>query len=97
MKAVERDPNEVKSLYQLALLALQSGEDTQAIYYLQRLTFLTPRHAEVFMLLGKLYMQRGQLAAAALHLWEARNLQPDLPDVQHLLQQVYEALRQEQR
>ena len=37
-KAIERDPNEVKSLYQLALLALQSGEDTQAIYYLQRLT-----------------------------------------------------------
>jgi len=51
----------------------------------------------VFLLLGKLYMQQGQLAAAALHFWEARNLQPDLPDVQRLLQQVYEALRQEQR
>ena len=96
-KAVERDPNEVKSLYQLALLALQSGEDTQAIHYLQRLTFLTPRNAEVFMRLGKLYLQRGQLATAALYFWEARDLQPDLPDVQRLLQQVYEALQQEQR
>ena len=38
-----------------------------------------------------------QFAAAALHLWEARDLQPDLPEVQHLLQQVYEALQQEQR
>ena len=74
-----------------------SGEATQAMHYLQRLTFLTPRNAEVFLLLGKLYTQRGQFAAAALHLWEARNLQPDLPDVQRLLQQVYEALRQEQR
>jgi uncharacterized protein HemY len=51
----------------------------------------------VFLLLGKLYLQRGQFAAAALHLWEARDLQPDLPDVQRLLQQVYEALQQEQR
>ena len=62
MQAIARDPNEVKSLYQLALLALHSGEDTQAIYYLQRLTFLTPRNPEVFLLLGKLYMQRGQFA-----------------------------------
>jgi uncharacterized protein HemY len=51
----------------------------------------------VFLLLGKLYLQRGQFATAALHFWEARDLQPDLPDVQRLLQQAYEALRQEQR
>ena len=94
---MERDPNEVKSLYQLALLTLHSGEETQAIHYLQRLTVLTPRHAEVFLLLGKLYMQRGQFTTAALYFWEARDLQPDLPDVQRLLQQVYETLRQEQR
>jgi len=81
----------------LALLALHSGEDHQAIHYLQRLTFLTPRHAEAFLLLGKLYLQRGQFAATALHFWEARNLQPDLPEVGPLLQQVYEALQREQR
>ena len=48
-------------------------------------------------MLGKLYLQRGQFAATALHFWEARNLQPDLPEVGPLLQQVYEALQQEQR
>jgi len=81
----------------LALLALHSGEDSQAMHYLQRLALLTPHNAEVFLLLGKLYMRRGQFAAAALHFWEARNLQPDLPEVGPLLQQVYESLQREQR
>jgi len=97
LKAVENDPREAKALYQLALLALQQGEDTQAMHYLQRLTVLAPRNTEVLMRLGKLYLQHKQFAAAALHFWEARDVQPALPEVQELLQQVYQGLQHEPR
>ena len=90
-------PNDVKSLYQLALLALQSGDSAQAISYLQRLTVLTPRDPDIFLRLGKLYLEQGHYTTAALHLWEARDLQPDAPEVERLLLQVYEAILQQQR
>ena len=47
----------------------------------QRLTTLIPRHADIFLWLGTLSLQRGQLAAVALQRWKARALQPDLPEV----------------
>jgi hypothetical protein len=49
------------------------------------------------MLLGKLSLQREQYVNAALYLWEARDLQPNFPEVEHLLLQTYEGLAQQQR
>jgi tetratricopeptide (TPR) repeat protein len=96
-KAVKRDPDDHKSLYQLALLATAGGKTTDAVRYLQRLTRLTPHHAEVFLRLGKLYMQLGQYSTAAVHLWEARDLQPGVAEVEQLLLQVYEHLLRQQQ
>jgi tetratricopeptide (TPR) repeat protein len=95
--AVNLDQNEHHSLYQLALLAIRHNHSDAAARYLQRLTFLTPHDVTVFMLLGKLSLQREQYVNAALYLWEARDLQPDLPEVEHLLLQTYEGLVQQQR
>jgi uncharacterized protein HemY len=65
--------------------------------YLQRLTLLSPRDPDILLMLGKLYLQQGQYSAAALYFWEARDVQPDAPEVEHLLLQVYEALAAQQR
>lgn len=40
----------------------------------QRLTTLTPRHVDIFLWLGTLDLQRGELAAVALQRWKARAL-----------------------
>jgi anaphase-promoting complex subunit 3 len=96
-QAVDLDPNEHHALYQLALLAIKHNHNDEAIRSLQRLTFLTPHDATVFMLLGKLSLQREQYVNAALYLWEARDLQPNFPEVEHLLLQTYEGLVQQQR
>jgi tetratricopeptide (TPR) repeat protein len=96
-KAIQLDPNERKSLRQLATLAMQTGERTEAERYLQRLTHLTPLDAEVFRLLGVLYMQQQQYSSAVLHLWEARDLQPNSHKTERLLLQVYEKLLQHQK
>jgi tetratricopeptide (TPR) repeat protein len=97
VQAVALDPDDSKSMYQLAVLAMSSGQHAQAERYLQRLTQLTPHHADIFIRLGKLYLQSGQYSRAALHLWEARDLQPDSMEVEQLLLQVYEKLLQAQR
>jgi protein O-GlcNAc transferase len=95
--AIELDPNYGDALYQLALLALETAKNTEALPYLKRLTHLTPYRAEVFILLGKVYMQQGLYATAALHLWEARDLEPQTPDVERLLLQTYQRLLQQQQ
>jgi tetratricopeptide (TPR) repeat protein len=95
--AIDLDANEPHALYQLALLAIKDDQADEAVRYLQRLTFLTPRNAQVFLLLGRLLLQQQQYIRAALHLWEARDLQPDLPDVEALLLQTYEGLVRQQR
>jgi hypothetical protein len=69
----------------------------EAIRYLTRLTRLTPYHANVFLMLGKLYLQQRQYNAAALHLWEARHLQSPAPEIDQLLLYVYEQLLRQQR
>ena len=96
-QAIKLDPNERKSLHQLATLAMQSGQRTEAEHYLQRLTHLTPHDASVFRLLGTLYMQRGSYSRAVLYLWEARDLQPNSRQTEDLLLQAYEKLLQQQR
>jgi tetratricopeptide (TPR) repeat protein len=92
VQAIKLDPDYSESFYQLALLAKEAGKSTEAIRYLQRLTLLTPHRAEVFLLLGELYLQQGQYVSAALHAWEARDIQPDSPDVEQLLLHVYSKL-----
>ena len=79
------------------MLSIEAGKPLEAVRHLQRLTRLTPHHAEVFLLLGKLYMQQRQYSTAAVHLWEARELQPDSPEVERLLLSVYEQLLHQQR
>ena len=95
-QAIHLDPNDSKSLYELALLSMEAGQPLEAIRHLQRLTHLTPHHADVFVLLGKLYIQQRQYNTATLNLWEARDLQPDSPEVERLLLYVYEQLLQQQ-
>jgi superkiller protein 3 len=95
-QAIHLDSNDSKSLYELALLSIEAGQSLEAIRYLQRLTRLTPHHAEVFLLLGKLYIQQKRYSTATVHLWEARDLQPDSPEVERLLLYVYEQLLRQQ-
>ena len=96
-EAIQLDPNERKSLHQLATLAVNAGRRADAERYLQRLTYLTPHDAEVFRLLGVLHLQRGRYSSAVLHLWEARDMQPDSVETDQLLLQAYEKLLQQQQ
>ncbi len=59
----------------------------------QRLTTLLPRHADIVLWVGTLYLPRGQLAAVARQRWKTRALQPDLREVSRLLKQAYAGLQ----
>ncbi len=76
---------------------MEMGEAAEAIKYFQRLTQLTLEHTEVFARLGELYLQQGDYAAAALNLWEARELELNVLKVEGLLLQVYQKLLQQQQ
>jgi hypothetical protein len=44
-----------------------------------------------------LYFQQGEYATAALHLWEARDIEPGATEVEQLLLQVYQRMLQRQQ
>ncbi len=92
IKSIKRDPRHAEALYELAKITMAEGEPTEALKYLQRLTQLAPSRADVYARLGELYLQGGQYTTAALNLWEARDLQPDSPEVERLLLRVYQQL-----
>ena len=76
---------------------MEQQQFSDARRYLQRLSYLAPERADVFILLGKLYLQQEQYATAAVHLWEARNLAPDISNIERLLLQVYQQMLHQQQ
>ncbi len=97
IQAIKRDPHHAEALYELAKLAQAMKDPAEAVKYLQRLAQLTPARAAIFVYLGELYLQLGDYAAAALNLWEARDRQPNTPEVERLLLRVYQQLLLQQQ
>jgi choline-sulfatase len=75
-KAVELDPNDVKTLNKLALSCLLAGRNAEAQSALEALLFLDPENAEAHNSLGWMALRRKELATAKVHFEKALEADP---------------------
>jgi tetratricopeptide (TPR) repeat protein len=86
---LERDPNHVAALLQLANLALMRDELDDGMRYAQRATELAPTNGIGFYFLGRIHLRRDELPQAVAMLEKSARLEPEAPNVQYSLSQAY--------
>jgi tetratricopeptide (TPR) repeat protein len=81
LRGLETHPTNVEAHALLARLCLEAGEREKAFDEWSMVLRLDPGHFEAHRGMGFVYLERGDLAAAARHLDEAARLRPDDPAV----------------
>jgi tetratricopeptide (TPR) repeat protein len=89
---LQADPNQVDALHLLGLIALQTGRDTLALYYLQAAVHLRPDFAEAHNNLGMALQTQGKFAEAVLSHEQAVRLRPDFAEAHNNLGRALQLL-----
>jgi len=88
LRGLQTHPTNVEAHALLARLCLDAGEREKAFDEWSIVLRLDPSHFEAHRGMGFVYLERGDLAAAARHLDEAARLRPDDPAVQEARQML---------
>ena len=81
LAALERHPDDVKSLGKLGYIAWSERDYEEAIGRFRRVLTVDPRNASAYIHLGVSYAAQGNFEASIAAYREARDLKPDLADV----------------
>jgi tetratricopeptide (TPR) repeat protein len=88
-KELDRDPNHVAALLQLANNSLQTERLDEGLNYAGRAIELAPTNGIGYYLSGRIHLHRDELTQAAAMLEKSALLEPEAPNVQYSLSQVY--------
>ncbi len=91
-KEIERDPNHVAALLQLANCSLMTGSSDDGLNYARKAVKLAPTNGIGYYFLGRIYMRRNELSQAVAMLEKSARLEPEAPNVQYSLSQAYSRL-----
>ncbi|HYK91367.1 MAG TPA: tetratricopeptide repeat protein, partial [Acidobacteriota bacterium] len=91
-KELERDPNHVAALLQLANYALMTGALDDGLNYARKAVKLAPMNGIGYYFLGRIHMRRNELSPAVAMLEKSAQLEPEAPNVQYSLSQAYSKL-----
>ncbi len=93
---LERDPNHVAALLQLASNCLATGQVKEGMQYAQKATELAPGDGIGFYFLGRYHLRLNELPQAVAMLEKAAKLEPEIPNIQYSLAQAYTRMNRPQ-
>ena len=102
-RAMHKEHLDIAILMQLSQLEIFSGNDEEAIPWLQNVLFIDPDHYEAHLLLANIFEKQGDLEDATWHLWTARRLEdikkPRVPPTEYKrrLLRLYQQLLDEEK
>jgi glycosyltransferase involved in cell wall biosynthesis/Tfp pilus assembly protein PilF len=85
-----QDPTFVESLYQLAYIAKEQHQSSEAIHYAEDALRIDPHHIQSLLLLSRIFLEKGDLKRAQAFVSQANMKQPGNPEVQKVVE-LYEA------
>lgn len=91
-KAVELNPHDAESAYQLGVLYDRNGDSERGKKMLERAIRLRANYADPHYQLGRIYQRQGDLQRALKELETAKRILPDQEAIRFALGRVYQAL-----
>jgi tetratricopeptide (TPR) repeat protein len=85
-RAVALNPQNAENFFGLGLIAQADGQTERALSALVKAVDIDPHHWEARIILTRIYLDKGQLAAARIHLDKLRGSVPDNDEVVELWQ-----------
>lgn len=85
-RAVALNPKNAENYFGLGLIAQADGQTQRALTALIKAVEVNPHHWEARIILARIYLDKGQLAAARVHLDKLRASVPDESEVAELWQ-----------
>jgi len=86
---LERDPNHVAALLQVALSAVDSGKFEEGFPYASRAVAADPENFAGYYTLGRIYVELNELSKAIEMLEKAAKIAPEVPTVHFVLSRAY--------